>query len=214
MNKTEYKNRYYSEHYDRIIVSVPKGFKEQVKNLASENNVSVNEYIYRLICSDLDQSGHSRTAQQNILGQDQKDILKKMQVASKYYEMIDSVVVDDAGYHIQLKQGCINDVTGNRTLQTVTMKQMRDLITKTHKVRTEELIEGLDAVTVEQLQKWQIPRKYYRMIDSIQTTKTEGHTINLKDGFINDHTGSSVIHVDKTNVFKAIMKYTHELTQA
>lgn len=207
MTNTEYKNRYYSEHYDRIIVSVPKGFKDTVKQCAGQNSLSLNEYIYRLICADIDSEGHSRLATVNHFGQDQIDILNKMQVARKYHDMIDSLSVDDAGYHITLKHGFINDVTGNRTLEADTMKQMRTLITKSHKVRTDDLTDGLDAVTVEQLQKWQIPRKYYTMIDYIETSRTEGHTIVLKGEYINTLTSSKVIHVDKANIFKSIMKY-------
>ena len=207
MNNTAYKNRFNAEHYDRISVNVPKGFKDTIKQCAGQNSLSVNEYIYRLICADIDSDGHSRLAVKNHFGQDQIEILNKMQVAKKYHDMIDSLSVDDAGYHITLKQGFINDVTGNRTLETDTMKQMRTMITKSHKVRTDDLTEGLDAVTVEQLQKWQIPRKYYCMIEFIETSKTDGHTIKLKPEYINTFTNSSVIHVDKANTFKSVMKY-------
>lgn len=210
MGSTAYKNRFNEEHYDRINFSLPKGFKDKVKACAVQNGVSVNEYLFRLLCADMDESGNSRLAVKNQFGEKEKDILKKMQVASKYYDMIAGVCVDDAGYHIQLKQGFINDQTGNRTLEAVTMKEIRLMITKSHKVRSDELIEGLDAVTVEQLRKWQIPKKYYCMIESIDASRETGYSIILKQGFFNDYVGSTVIQVDKANTFKSIMKYTHE----
>lgn len=112
MGSTAYKNRFNEEHYDRINFSLPKGFKDKVKACAVQNGVSVNEYLFRLLCADMDESGQSRLAVKNQFGDKEKDILKKMQVASKYYDMIAGVCVDDAGYHIQLKQGFINDQTG------------------------------------------------------------------------------------------------------
>ena len=52
MNRTEYKNKFYKEHYDRIPLAVPKGMKEVIKQLASGKGMSVNAYIQDLVRKD------------------------------------------------------------------------------------------------------------------------------------------------------------------
>ena len=52
MNRTQYKNQHSKEHYDRINLSVPKGMKEVIKDLASEKNLSLNAYILELVRKD------------------------------------------------------------------------------------------------------------------------------------------------------------------
>lgn len=52
MNRTEYKNKHKSAHYDRIELAVPKGMKEIVKKLAAEKKVSINAYLIDLIRKD------------------------------------------------------------------------------------------------------------------------------------------------------------------
>lgn len=59
MNRTEYKNQFYKEHYDRINLAVPKGEKERLKQGAATIGMSLNEYLYALACDDL-ASGESR----------------------------------------------------------------------------------------------------------------------------------------------------------
>lgn len=45
-NVSEYKNRYEAEKYDRIILLVKKGKKEELKKMASENGYkSLNSFI-------------------------------------------------------------------------------------------------------------------------------------------------------------------------
>lgn len=44
------------------------------------------------------------------------------------------------------------------------------------------------------LEKWQVPRKYYDMIEDLSHTKEEGYFIYLKPGYVNDVTGSRNIH--------------------
>ena len=61
------------------------------------------------------------------------------------------------------------------------------------------------------LKRWQVPRKYYKLIESVAVTKSSGHTIILKEGCINDYTGSRTVHVEKANYFRTVMKYSHEL---
>lgn len=59
MNRTEYKNQHRKEHYDTILFAFPKGEKERIKAAASGIGMSVNEYLFALICDDL-ASGESR----------------------------------------------------------------------------------------------------------------------------------------------------------
>ena len=59
MNRTEYKNRHRKEHYDSILFVFPKGEKDRIKQAASKLEMSVNEYLYALVCDDL-VSGKSR----------------------------------------------------------------------------------------------------------------------------------------------------------
>ena len=59
MNRTEYKNQFYKDHYDRINLALPKGERERVRAAASGLGMSVNEYLYALICDDL-ASGESK----------------------------------------------------------------------------------------------------------------------------------------------------------
>lgn len=42
MNRTEYKNNFGREHYERINLVVPKGMKDIIKALASSKGMSVN----------------------------------------------------------------------------------------------------------------------------------------------------------------------------
>lgn len=210
MNKTEYKNKYKKEKYDRLDITLPKGTKEKVKGVAELMNVSVNEYILMLITDDI-ASGKSKVAEKkNGFDDAQKDLLKKLQVPNKYYEMIEDLSFDSKeGYFIHLKQGYVNDYTNNRNIICKTSKDVRRVIVKSHKVREDVIVDGLNSSTLEQLQKWQIPKKYYEMIESINSSD-EGHTIVLKDDCINDYCGSNIISVVKANTFRSIMKYSHK----
>lgn len=53
LDSTKYKNDYQKEKYDRIIVNVPKGQRDKIKEIASQNGKSLNSYIVDLINSDL-----------------------------------------------------------------------------------------------------------------------------------------------------------------
>ena len=50
---TDYKNKFISEKYDRINLTVPKGTKELIRKHCENNNLSVNGYLYNLIREDL-----------------------------------------------------------------------------------------------------------------------------------------------------------------
>jgi hypothetical protein len=52
MNRTEYKNKFNKEHYERINISVPKGMKDVIKGLAHDKHLSLNAYILELVRKD------------------------------------------------------------------------------------------------------------------------------------------------------------------
>lgn len=209
MDKNRYKNQYTKEHYDRITLVLPKGQRKQIKEIATSLGMSVNEYINQLIYEDL-YSGVSKLGQKKQgFNDSQKMLLEKWQVPKKYYEMIEDLSYSkEDGYFICLKKGYINDVSGDRFIRCHKTKEVRDTIVKSHSIVQKE--EKIDGLNISQLKKWQIPRKYYEMIESFTTSRTEGHTIILKEGYINEYTGSRIIHVNKANTFRAIMKYTKE----
>lgn len=51
---TDYKNKFISENYDRINLTVPKGFKEKIVSRAEKLDLSVNGYINELIKKDFE----------------------------------------------------------------------------------------------------------------------------------------------------------------
>lgn len=138
MNRTAYKNQYIQEHYDRINLTLPKGQKERVRGICEAMNVSVNEYLYMLVCNDL-ASGTSRmAAKKQGFSAEQERMLDKWQIAGKYRKMIESMDIEEINgmnkyYTIILKKGYINDVTGSRQIYTNKMKELRRIITKSHK---------------------------------------------------------------------------------
>ena len=46
-------NRYINAKYDRVNLTLPKGYKERITEVAKANGESVNAYIKRLIDADL-----------------------------------------------------------------------------------------------------------------------------------------------------------------
>lgn len=58
-------------------------------------------------------------------------------------------------------------------------------------------------------EKWQVPRKYHDMIEDLSYTKDEGYFIYLKEGYVNDVTGSRSIHCEKTSEVRRIIGKTH-----
>ena len=59
------------------------------------------------------------------------------------------------------------------------------------------------------LEKWQVPKKYYDMIEDMFYSKEEGYFIYLKDGFTNDDLWSRSIHCEKTSEVRRIIGKTH-----
>ena len=212
MNRTEYKNSYQKEHYDRINMIFPKGMKDKIKEAAESMDASISEYIALLVSEDIS-TGTSKLAEKKKgFTPEQEVLLQKLQVPRKYYEMIEDLSFDkDEGYFIHLKKGFINDITGNRNIICQTTKEVRTIIVKSHPVKEDVIINGLSASTIEQLQKWQIPKKYYEMIESIHSDKETGHSITLKEGFTNDFAEGRIIKVAKANTFRIVMKESHPI---
>lgn len=48
-NRTNYKNQFNQDHYERINLCVPKGMKEVIQSLASDNGQSTNAFILSLV---------------------------------------------------------------------------------------------------------------------------------------------------------------------
>ncbi|MBR1865240.1 MAG: hypothetical protein IJ801_01900 [Lachnospiraceae bacterium] len=131
--KTEYNNRYNKEHYDRINMFMPKGYKEQIKSKADELEIGLSEYIFTLICNDLSGVSANISDQKQGLDDDGLALLKKWQVAKRYIEMIENVSYTTGNYYIQLKAGYINDVTGSREIHAKNSSEIRVVVTKSHK---------------------------------------------------------------------------------
>lgn len=88
MNRTEYKNKFNAEHYERINFSVPKGMKQIIKDLASDKGMSINAYL------------------QDLVRKDQDGMFDTMQVAEKNREQIAGIHGNmHDGYDILFKDG-------------------------------------------------------------------------------------------------------------
>lgn len=134
MNRTEYKNEYYKEHYDRINLALPKGEKEKIKNAAKGLGMSINEYLYALVCDDL-ATGESKFGKKKQgFNTEQQGMLEKWQVPKKYYDMIEDISYSkEDGYFIYLKKGYVNDVTGCRSIHCEKISEVRSFIARSHK---------------------------------------------------------------------------------
>jgi hypothetical protein len=209
MNRNDYTNLYKKEHYDRINVLFPKGMKDKIKEVATLMDASVSEYIMMLIDEDLASGSSNLAMKKKGFTKEQEVLLQKLQVPKKYYEMIEDVSFNKEGYFIHLKKGFVNDITGSRNIICQTTKEVRTVIVKSHKVTEDVIINGFSASTIEQLEKWQIPKKYYDMIECIDPSKETGYSITLKEGFTNDFSGGRTIKVEKANLFRTVMKQSH-----
>ena len=88
MTETEYKNAFNDEHYDRINFSVPKGIKQAIKEIASQNGLSMNKYFLELVKKD------------------QAESFSTMQLSERSINMILMIRGDTQnGYTVILKDG-------------------------------------------------------------------------------------------------------------
>lgn len=156
MGRNEYVNKKKKELYDQILLQVPKGTKDKLKEVSSNIGISVNEYINRLIKADIEKD-HK---QDNMT-----DMLLKWGVQRKYHPMIQSAsFLPTAGYYIKLKKSYVNDKDGTDEILCSTSKELRHIMQFTHPVRTEEELQGFDSKTYEQLLKWQVPKCRFKDI--------------------------------------------------
>lgn len=70
--------------------------------------------------------------------------------------------------------------------------------------------QGFSVEQKRMLEKWQVPKKYYEMIEDLSYTKDEGYFIYLKKGYVNDMTGNRNIHCMKTSEVRRIIGKTHK----
>lgn len=133
-NRTAYKNQHRKDHYDTILFAFPKGEKGRIKTAASSLGMSVNEYLYALICDDLAYGESKFGKKKQGFNEEQRRMLEKWQVPQKYYEMIEDLSYTKGdGYFIYLKEGYVNDITGNRNIHCEKTSEVRRIIGKTHK---------------------------------------------------------------------------------
>ncbi|WAW14776.1 hypothetical protein [Peptostreptococcus equinus] len=66
-------------------------------------------------------------------------------------------------------------------------------------------------VDIELLRKWQIPKKYQGMIEYASYSKESGYFIRLKDGYINDTSGTRIINVKGTNEMRLTINKSHSI---
>lgn len=50
----KYNNEYNKKSYDRINLTVPKGYREVIRDVANANGESVNEFILRLVRDEIE----------------------------------------------------------------------------------------------------------------------------------------------------------------
>lgn len=169
MKRTEYKNKHKKTKYDRLEIVLPIGYKDKIKEVAALMNISVNDYVGRLIKHDLE---YSHTPQNLIC------LLNTWGVKKKYHHMIESASYTKLkGYFIKLKHGFINDEFECDEIICKTSKEIRHIMQFTHPIRTEEEMQGFDSKTYEQLLRWQVPKCYFKIIKSVAP-----YQINFKNG--------------------------------
>ena len=76
-NKVKYNNEYNKGHYDRINLMIAKGYKERIKEKADSLGVGLSEYIFTLICNDLDGTGTNIKEQKQGFSDEDMALLKK-----------------------------------------------------------------------------------------------------------------------------------------
>lgn len=90
MNRTDYKNQFNKDHYERINFSVPMGMKQVIKDLAADKGMSMNKYFLHLVMKD------------------QEGLFDNMQIAERNREKILTIKGNTHdGYDVYLKDGRI-----------------------------------------------------------------------------------------------------------
>ena len=88
MDRKEYKSRFNKEHYDQLLMVVPKGMKQIIQYLAADKGMSVNAYL------------------QDLVRKDQDGLFDTMQIAEKNREQISGIKGNmHDGYDVIFKDG-------------------------------------------------------------------------------------------------------------
>lgn len=111
--------------------------------------------------------------------------------AKEHYDRFNLVL--PKGQKQQLKEQC--DMMGMSVNEYIRLLIQEDMRTGTSKLK--EKMSGFTEEERQMMDKWQIPEKYRDMIQDFHYSKEDGYFIRLKKGFINDVTGSRIIHVEK-----------------
>ena len=122
----------------------------------------------------------------------------------EHYDRINFVI--PKGEKDRIKKICSK--IGTSVNEYLYMLVCNDLVDGTS--RMAEKKQGFNAEQERMLEKWQVPRKYYEMIEDLSYTKDEGYFIYLKKGYVNDVTGSRNIHCMKTSEVRQIIGKTHK----
>lgn len=77
--------------------------------------------------------------------------------------------------------------------------------------KLQSLMTGFREEHNETLNKWQIASKYRSMIQDFSMSKEDGYFIRLKKGYINDVTGTRIIHVDKMQEVRKLITKSHKV---
>lgn len=77
--------------------------------------------------------------------------------------------------------------------------------------KLQSLMTGFTEEQNETLNKWQIASKYRSMIQDFSMSKEDGYFIRLKKGYINDVTGTRIIHVDKMQEVRKLITKSHKV---
>lgn len=59
-NRTEYKNKWQSDHCERISLVVPKGKKEKIKDFAESQKESLNGFINKAIDEKIERDANKK----------------------------------------------------------------------------------------------------------------------------------------------------------
>lgn len=189
-----------------------------LKVKAESLGMSTNSFINQLIINEINGTTTSLTEQRTGFSEEQKAFLEKIQVPKKYFEMIEDCGKAGGMYCVTLKVGYVNDVTGTRYIQTKTSHSLRLTLNKSHKAGEElkrlvpekkKVPDWLSDADIKQLERWQVPVKYWSMIKSIGCVGKE-YNISLLDGYINDLTGQGIVIFKDVQELRGVMKYTHE----
>jgi len=208
---------YKRQKYDNVYVRLPKGYLDVLKAKADSLGMSVNAFTTQLIVNEINGTTTNLTEQRTGFNEEQRAFLKKIQVPKKYFDMVEDCGKAGGMYCITLKVGFVNDITGNRYIQTKTTHDLRMILNKSHKVgedikrlviEKKKVPDWLSDADIKQLERWQVPGKYWSMIKNIRVSGNE-YNISLLDGFINDLTGQGIVIFKNVQELRKIIKYTH-----